>query len=542
MINIIKNIAGLLLLLSSATYAHAQTADIILFNGKIFTSDEKNLYVNALAIKGNKILATGTSESVDKYRGTNTQWIDLKGKTVTPGFNDAHYHLEDGFNARTIRFSSMDPSWETLLDSLRIISSQMKNGEWIQAKIGPSIANSPGANRVALDSITTSHPVRLLSFWGHVGIYNTIGLKSMGISETQAEPKGGRYERMPDGVTLTGKCFEWNAIVPGYSKLTSFRDDDAFIGYLKGISQAFLHLGITSVQNMCTGATAAEYIKYFKIAGLPFRLRLIRWGYISPEGNMLVPGSDLPPNDKDLPLLSVFGTKWLLDGTPIEGGAAVTEGYVYNPKHVGYLNFSRENIRSFLDEGLKRNDQLCFHVAGDSTLNTVIDVMEKMNVDWKPKRVRIEHGDGLLPAQFENAKKLGIIVVQNPSHFDKNSISLLRGNMSKTGFRFLSLLKAGIPVAIGSDGPFNPFLNIMLAVTDPPFPDEAMSREQAVIAYTLTSAYAEFQEEKKGTLTAGKLADLAVLSQDIFTVPVRQLLNTRSVLTIIDGKIAFKEE
>jgi predicted amidohydrolase YtcJ len=537
-----RNITLLLVLLFSIKYSSAQTADIILFNGKIFTSDEKNMFVAALAIQGNRILATGSKEAVEKYAGIHTQQIDLQGKTATPGFNDAHYHLADGFKARSIQFKSMDPSWESLLDSLRIISTQLKNGEWIQATIGPSIANSPGANRFALDSITTSHPVRLLSFWGHVGIYNTAGLKSMGISETQAEPKGGRYERKPDGLTLTGKCFEWNAIIPGgYSKLSSNRDDDAFVGYLKGISQAFLHLGITSVQNMCTGATADEYIKYWKMAGLPFRLRLIRWGYFSPDGNILIPGKDLPRNNDDLPLLSVFGTKWLLDGTPIEGGAAVTEGYVYNPKHMGYLNFSREDIKSFFEEALKRNDQLCFHVAGDSTLNTVLDVMGKMNVDWTGKRVRIEHGDGLLPAQFANAKNLGIIVVQNPAHFEKQSIPLLRGDMSKTGFRFLSLLKAGIPVAIGSDGPFNPFLNIMLATTDPPFPDQAMSREQAVIAYTLTSAYAEFAEDKKGSLVPGKLADMAVLSQDIFTVPAQQLMTTRSVLTIIDGKIVFKE-
>src|ERR1700733_10303980 len=114
-----RNITGLLVLLFGATCSYAQTADIILFNGKIFTSDEKNLYVAALAIKGNQILATGTNESVDKFGGTNTQRIDLQGKTVTPGFNDAHFHLEDGFKARGIRFASMDPSWESVLDSLR---------------------------------------------------------------------------------------------------------------------------------------------------------------------------------------------------------------------------------------------------------------------------------------------------------------------------------------------------------------------------------------------------------------------------------------
>ena len=228
-----RNFAGLLVLLFSITSAYGQTADIILFNGKIFTSDKKNLYVTTLAIKGNRILATGNKESVEKYKGANTQQIDLQGKTVTPGFNDAHFHLGSGFKEREIQFANMDPSWESLLDSLREISTELKNGEWIEATIGPSIANLPRANRFALDSITTSHPVRLLSFWGHVGIYNTPGLKSMGISETQVEPTGGRYERMPDGLTLTGKCFEKNAIIPesSYIKITSFQDKDAFVEY-----------------------------------------------------------------------------------------------------------------------------------------------------------------------------------------------------------------------------------------------------------------------------------------------------------------------
>ena len=176
----IKHITGLLVLIFSITYSHAQTADIILFNGKIFTSDKKGLYVNALAIKDNSILATGTNESVDKYTGANTQRIDLQGKTVTPGFNDAHYHLEGGYKARYIQFTTMDPSWESLLDSLRIISDELKNGEWIDATIGPSIANSSAANRFALDGITAGHPVILLSFWAHVGIYNTRRIKING--------------------------------------------------------------------------------------------------------------------------------------------------------------------------------------------------------------------------------------------------------------------------------------------------------------------------------------------------------------------------
>jgi predicted amidohydrolase YtcJ len=538
-----RNIFLLLTLFINVIVVKAQKPDMILYNGKIFTSDEKQLFVQALAIKGNKIFATGGNSAITKLAGKNTQKIDLHGKTVIPGINDAHFHLGGGFKATTIQFKTMDPGWSELKDSLQKISARLKKGEWIDATIGPSVANSKVVNRFALDSITAIIPVRLISWWGHVGIYNTIGLTSVGISTTQANPPGGRYERTADGVTLTGKCFEENAYNPqsSYQIFSSLRDSVAFVAYLKGISQAFLRLGITSVQNMCTGANPSDYVSFWKKAGLPFRLRLIRWADMSEGGGLLVPDTQLPVHIKELPLVTVSGTKWLLDGTPIEGGAAVTEGYSYDAAHFGYLNYSARNIERFLQEAISRNDQICFHAAGDSTANTILDAMEKINIDWKPRRVRIEHGDGLLPGQLARAKKLGIIVVANPLHFEKATAGVYRGKIAREGFRFRSLLNASIPVAIGSDGPFNPYLNLMFAVTDPLHPDEAISIEQAVIAYTKTSAYAQFEEKQKGTLVSGKLADLTVLSQDIFSIIPQQLPKTYSLMTLVDGKIVYKK-
>lgn len=158
---------------------------------------------------------------------------------------------------------------------------------------------------------------------------------------------------------------------------------------------------------------------------------------------------------------------------------------------------------------------------------------------WAGKRVRFEHGDGLFSDLIPRAKEMGIVVIQNPTHFN---VAVLFG---ATPLKFQqaqplrSLLAAGIPVALGSDGPMNPYLNIMLACIDPSNPGEAITREQAVIAYTLTSAYAEFQEKEKGSLEPGKLADLAVLSQDIFSVPFPDLPKTESVLTLVGGKVAY---
>jgi predicted amidohydrolase YtcJ len=152
---------------------------------------------------------------------------------------------------------------------------------------------------------------------------------------------------------------------------------------------------------------------------------------------------------------------------------------------------------------------------------------------WADKRVRFEHGDGLFPDLIPRAHALGIVVVQNPTHF-----AVLGEDVLHTSQPVRSLLAAGVPVAFGSDGVTNPFLNLMLAVTHPHQHTEGIPLEQALIAYTRTGAYAEFEEQNKGTLTAGKYADLAVLSQDIFTVPLAKLPATRALLTIVGGRVA----
>ena len=159
---------------------------------------------------------------------------------------------------------------------------------------------------------------------------------------------------------------------------------------------------------------------------------------------------------------------------------------------------------------------------------------------WNGRRVRFEHGDGLFPDLVERVKADGIVVVQNPSHLMALSGNAPPGtSMFQEAQPLKSLLAAGIPVAFGSDGPTNPYLNIMFATIHGNRPPEAITREQAVIAYTLTSAYAEFEEKSKGSLDAGKLADLAVLSQDIFTVPTPQLPKTESILTLVGGKTVY---
>jgi hypothetical protein len=189
----------------------------------------------------------------------------------------------------------------------------------------------------------------------------------------------------------------------------------------------------------------------------------------------------------------------------------------------GWMNFTEKDMEAMLRESLENDDQLLVHIVGDRTTEAFLNAMEATggkNV-WSKRRVRIEHGDGIMPDLVARVKELGVIVVQNPTHFALRELLVKRYGLERTEQLqpLRSLLEAGIPVAFGSDGPINPYRNIMLASSYPGKPGEALTREQAVTAYTLTAAYAEFSEKEKGSLEPGKLADLAVLSQDIFRVP-----------------------
>ncbi len=235
----------------------------------------------------------------------------------------------------------------------------------------------------------------------------------------------------------------------------------------------------------------------------------------------------------------------MLDGIPLEGtfaprnDPATVEYFVLHEQ----LTFPKTELAAMLRESLHDHDQLLLHVSAYPPAAAMLNAMQSAGGAqiWAKQRVRFEHGDGLTPDLIPRVKELGIVVVQNPTHLTVGNLNPdLRGIFEKLKTQPLrSLLAAGIPVAFGSDGPTNPYLNIMFASLHPNRPSEAITREQAVIAYTLTSAYAEFEEKEKGSLVPGKLADLAVLSQDIFSVPAADLPKTESVLTMVGGKTVY---
>lgn len=411
-------------------------------------------------------------------------------------------------------------------------------GTWLEGEILIGIFNDPAVDRGALDAVTRDHPVILQTLTGHAAICNSAALARAGIGEDTPDPAGGRFERDSAG-RLTGVLREYAVMALERNVTDAIPDAEAASQLQQTLTRAAAW-GVTSIQDMSNAFAPARAVSL--LAGLPpsIRVRVMRMPLTTPQGRDTREGR---PPPRGTALITVSGTKWMLDGVPLEftfdprgshilqKGQGLEEGARTLP-----MTFPRTELRAMLRETRADHDQLLLHVSGYPSAAAMLQAMQSEGDApvWAARRVRFEHGDGLFPDLIPQARALGIVVVQNPTHF-----AVLGEDVQKHAQPVRTLIAAGVPVAFGSDGPMNPYLNIMLAVTHPHQHSEGITREQAVIAYTRTSAYAEFAEADKGTLEPGKLADLAVLSQDIFTVPLAELPKTKSLLTLVGGRTVY---
>jgi predicted amidohydrolase YtcJ len=507
----------------------AQSADLILTNGKIFTSDSSYLFVQALAIKNNKILAIGNNQDIERLASDKTKKIDLKGKTVVPGFNDAHDHL--GWLIPTshsiiTEFSVIGLSKNELIDTVSKLLKHTPAGKWVQATIGLSVFNDTTIRRKLLDSIAPKNPLVFQVMWGHGMIVNSEVLQAIHITDTAADPLGGWYERKQGSNYITGALYEY-AQFPIWEAIT-ISDTTALINALRSHANEELSLGITTVQNMSSTMQGNAARWFFTKANLPLRVRIVPMPQTTTQGRYLEES-----NKENIQLTSltyISGIKYLIDGTPLEQTALMTNPYPNRNNWYGRLDLPEDTIKQILKEALTGNRQLMLHIVGDSATTIVLNLMKQMASGdrWKEKRVRIEHGVGITTkASMNEVKNLGVIIVHTPQYGKGSSLA--------------TWINMKIPVAIGPDALINPYINIMFMTAQQTDSSQNITREQAVIAYTKGSAYAELAEKYKGTLMPGMLADLAVLSQDIFSIPAQQLPATKSVLTMVNGKIVYQQ-
>jgi predicted amidohydrolase YtcJ len=432
-----------------------------------------------------------------------------------------------------------DPTLDEVIARIRTAVPSTPAGQWIVGEIGAAVLDDPRATRATLDPLTADRPLMLGSWTGHGTIFNTAALRALGVNETEPDPPGGFFGRLPDGRTLNGRANEYADYVLR-QRLTRMPDRAAQVKAFQAFAAEAASLGITSVQAMMTAYPAAEAAPWIETAGLPVRMRLIEFPLTAMK-DWVAPASR--PTRTEFPLVTISGTKWIMDGTPIERLALLRAPYADAPKSSGRQNFSGAELRGFLHRAFDAKQQPMLHVVGDGAIAAALDAFEDTGGSrWILLRPRLEHADMLEAADFARAARMGVTVVQNPSHFMIPALLRQRLGPERAARtdQIKAAIAAGVPFAIGSDGPINPFLNVMFAVMNPANPSQALTVEQAVEAYTRGSAAAELAERQKGTIAPGMLADVALLSQDIFKIPLDQLPRTTSVLTIVNGRIVHE--
>ena len=532
----IERIVGVFAIVLCTNCANGVSPDTIILNAKVFTANPAQPWAQAIAITGERIVAVGDAPTIRATAGSATRRIDAGGRTIIPGLNDAHQHI--GVTPPNDRLAMpFDPSLAQIAEALALQLSSSPPGRLITGEIAQSAWGDPKFDRAWVDAIAPDHPVWLFSFTGHGALLNSRGLALVDLTDAVNEIDGGRYGRGADG-RLNGRLEEYAGFL--ISRRLALKSDRAdSIASLRRFAADARGFGITSAQLMSTTWPAPRIASDLVDANLPLRWRVYRFPVREAGGETVDGRPVLPPQPS--PLIDMRGMKWILDGTPVERLATVRAPYHDAPSETGRLNFPQERIDQWVGWAYGSEDPLAVHAVGDAAIDAYLSAAERAGRAevWRTKRPRIEHGDMLAPDLIPRAKALGMVVIQNPLHFMLAPVLGARLGPERMAWMqpMKSLLDAGIPIAIGSDGPMNPFLNIMAATTHPANPKEALTREQAVTAYTAGSAFAEFKEKEKGQIAVGMLADLAILSADVFTVPVGQMEAIRSVMTIFGGRV-----
>lgn len=521
-----------------ALHAQPATPDIVIVNARVYTGVTAALWAEAVSMRGDRILEVGTSAAIRQRAGTTTRVIDAGGRLIIPGINDAHTHPGAAPPYTPLEGPpafEQDPTFDEVLARIKAAVAKAPAGGWVVGEIGAKVLDDPRATREVLDPLTGGRPLLLASWHGHGSVLNTAAMRRLKIADQEPDPPGGFFVRMTDGRTITGLAHEYADYI-ARRRFHLLAEPDAQIGAYRAFATEAASFGITSVQVMSTSAGVTDAAAWIAAAKVPIRVRLIDFPMTA------MPSWKTPAMRDTAGLVTVSGTKWIIDGTPIERLMFLREPYSDSPSIRGRLNFPEEDVRLFLQRALAAGEQPMFHAVGDAAIDTVLAALEATGGEkWAPLRPRLEHGDMLGPAQFDRARRLGVVLVQNPSHFMTPPIMKARlGPRVAVVGAVKTVVQAGLPLALGSDGPMNPYLNMMFAAINPTNPAEALTIDQALAAYTRGSAFAEFAEGHKGTLATGMLADLAMLSQDIFKVPPPELPKTASLLTIVGGRIVLE--
>jgi predicted amidohydrolase YtcJ len=537
------------------------SADILFINGQVVTMAPNGTVVEALATKGDRILAIGSTSELTALKGAATRVVDLQGRTLLPGLIDSHCHLA----LYGMYLSGVDcryPAVESIKDiqeKIRAAASLTSSGAWIRgwAYDHKKLKEGRHPTRWELDEVAPDHPVHLVRTDYHISVANSRALEIAGITADTPDPKGGRIQRdakgEPNGVLVDAAHMDmghWSALT-----------EEELIQALIAASDGYLSYGVTSVHD--AGGPAPVQI--------PAALEARRRGELRVRIYMLL----WTPNNLEAMHESFLGTrvgtgfgddflrvghfKLMVDGSSSGPTAAMREPYDSNPEDAGLLYYTQEEVTERFRKAFRSGYQLTAHGMGDRGIDIVMNGIEAALAEADELSLRshypprIEHCGFVDPEMIHRIKRLGIIPVPQSTFLYDFGDGYLRDYGDRTRYMFAcrTFIDQGITVAGSSDCPVtspDPMLGIYAAMTRKTQggqligPEEAITLREALQMYTINGARASGEEDRKGSLEPGKLADLAVLSEPLLDLDVETIKDVKAVMTVIAGQVVFERQ
>lgn len=532
-------------------------ADIVFVNGEVITVDRKNSVAEAMAVKGNLISAVGTNQEMEAFIGEDTKVVNLRGKSLLPGFIDSHIHLIlYGVNQLAVSCKAEHiKSVADLLDDLKKQAATIPNGEWIRAwgfnetavkeKRYPTIAE--------LDAISENHPIMITRTCSHISVVNRKALQIAGIDESTVNPPGGIIEK-DEGGAITGKLIETAHMMIAERAGYTERELEKAV---KIASEHFIAAGITSIHE--AGAHGPDSLRIMQQAVKQNDIRVRIYAMIGSLNkshefvNKMVAAGVVTGTGDDR--FKIGPAKLFTDGSSTGPTIATREPYSSDPGNFGILYYTEEEIYQVLGEAHAKGYQITVHAQGDKAIDMYLNCVEKALKESprKDHRHRIEHAGISTPDLQRRMKQLGIIPIPNPPFpFEFGDIYIEHyGERVNYMYAARDYIDNGILAAAGSDAPVtdhNPLLGIHVAVNRKSSSGASIGTAQsirvleAIRLYTWNGAYASFDEAIKGSIEVGKLADLVILNDSILKVKLNDIKELKVETTILNGEILYNSE
>ncbi|MBK7705421.1 MAG: amidohydrolase [Acidobacteria bacterium] len=525
--------------------------DLIVFNANVRTLDRSRPTAQAFAVLNGRIVAIGTTAEIKLLAGPKTERIDAGGKLVIPGFNDAHVHFLDGGAG----LSSVDlrdaKTPAEFVERIRRFAATLPKGRWIQNGNWDHENWTPNDLPTAamIDAVTPDNPVFINRLDGHMSLANSLAMKLAGVDRNTKEVAGGEIVRdkdgNPTGVFKDEAMGYINRVIPAFSYAER-------VDYLTAATNYAASLGVTSVQDMSAGTDIGVLQDLARNGKLKTRVYAV-----SPLGDWRRWSNTGVTRAFGDPLLRVGGLKGFADGSLGSTTAWFYEPYLDKPDSRGLAIEDPERTYGYVSAADKAGLQVMIHAIGDRANDEIVKIYEKVAKENGPRdrRFRIEHSQHLNDGLIKRFAAANVIASMQPFHvIDDGRWAWKRLDQKRLNgtYAFRTLLASGARLAFGTDwfvAPLNPMFGIYAAVTRRTLddknpngwiPEQKISVEEALRAYTEGSAYAEFQENEKGTLAVGKLADFVVLSNDIFKIDPNAIGQVKVLRTVMNGRTVFK--